>query len=354
MNLVARVGRWIGLALWVVLPVAGILAIVTHGDRDRHAGALRWTPVGHASAGRSQRVALDLDMGPVASVFAPSGLSGVVEQVDIEPGRAIEGGMVIARIGGIDRLAIRSHLPFARSLHHGMVGPDVAALNEVLRGRGLPADHADRFGDATERGVIVLSRQIGATGTAVFDPSWFLFVPDRSRIAAKVLLQPGMQAPSPGAPILELAPTLTSASWIDPEAGSGSAGAPEIVAGARLLISGRPVVELGPDTADAEGLLGASTLAKLAAVIPVDAETVDGVVVSAPPTGSSTIPAASIYTDPAGRSCVRWRAAPERPVHRSHVTVIDSIVGEALVVGLPRDAASVQLGPPRSLRRRCG
>lgn len=351
----ARVARWVGAVLWVALPIVGILAVTRSGDDRAGAPGAEWSPVGRGAAERSQRVSLDLRFGPAANVFAPPGLTGLVEAVQVRPGASIEDGKPIATIGGIERVGVVSAVPFSRTLQHGQSGSDVAQLNQVLRSRGLAAGEGERFDDATERGVIALSKQLGSPGSAVFDPSWFVFIPKEATAVTKVAVQPGMPAPADGEPILDLAPALIAASWADPNdaASSGGATAPDLANGARLIVNGTPVGELTSKNADGSGLVGLAILSKLASLLPPDAETADGVVVSAAPSGSSTIGAASIYTDDAGRTCVRWRSTPTSGTHRTRIAVVDSVGGDAVVTGLPDEATRVQVNPPTALRRQC-
>lgn len=355
MNRVGRIARWVGAVLWVALPIVGIL-VVTRSDAGRaDAPRAEWSPVGRGAAERSQRVSLDLRFGPAANVFAPPGLTGLVQAVQVKPGASLEDGKPIATIGGIERIGVASAVPFSRTLQHGQSGPDVAQLNQVLRSRELPASEGGRFDDATERGVIALSKHLGSPGTAVFDPSWFIFIPKDATAVTKVAIQPGMPAPTDGEPILDLAPGLIAASWADPNdtTGAGGAAAPDLASGARLIVNGTPVGDLTGKNADGSGLVGAAILGKLASLLPPDAETADGVVVSAAPAGSSTIGAASIYTDDTGQTCVRWRATPTSAAHHAKIALVDSVGGDAVVTGLPDRATRVQVNPPTALRRQC-
>jgi len=87
---------------------------------------------------------------------------GVITALDLEPGRTVPEGDVVAEIEGRPLIAIEGVLPLYRDLVVGDRGPDVAQLRQAFTRMGLlEAETGDEFDSAMAQAVADLYRQVG-------------------------------------------------------------------------------------------------------------------------------------------------------------------------------------------------
>lgn len=218
-SVLRRTALLIGLALWVLLPVAAFAYLtITSSRADVFEPVEVWAPIEPASSDvRVQADAL-LFKSDVPELFAP-GWSGLVEAVTPRRGDNLTSGGDLAVVGGIMRVAFASDRPFGRSLGPGDSGLDVSALNALLAVRGFPNDGGELFTRATLQNVRAFASQIGVPGgnrVTAFDPSWIVFLPQDSVSIVSLDLPVGAPAPGAGAVIAEGAPAILSMLFIEP------------------------------------------------------------------------------------------------------------------------------------------
>jgi peptidoglycan hydrolase-like protein with peptidoglycan-binding domain len=88
---------------------------------------------------------------------APPGSRAVVTAVPVEPGDTVRSGTVLVEVSGRPILLLEGALPAYRDLTEGDRGPDVAQLQQSLRGLGYSVgDAAGRWGASTSAAVRAL------------------------------------------------------------------------------------------------------------------------------------------------------------------------------------------------------
>lgn len=277
-------------------------------------------------------VAVSLGWTEGPALFAPA-WSGTVGSVTLQPGDVVRTGDVIATIDGLDRMAVSTPQPFHRPLGRGDSGDDVIWLQTVLAELG----YLDELGSIPReitlevlQAIRGLAGDLGVEGRVeVFDPAWFVWMPEESFPVARVDLRAGGQAPAPGAVILGGPPTLSDVT-IQPLEG----GVLSLAADAKYqLVVEDGVYPINPSTSS----LAEASRDELAMAVPPLLDSVSGVVVRVDPIPLWAIPSSAIQTGGDGRLCI-WTASgagfQAKPVEivagRAGVTFLQPVEEEAI------------------------
>lgn len=98
--------------------------------------------------------------------------TGVLTDLEVEPGTPLTDGLLIAKLDDKPVVAMVSPAALYRGLGPGDRGPDVQRLQEWLRRHQFLAAKPDgRFGPLTRQAVRNWQRSLGLTPTGVFDPA---------------------------------------------------------------------------------------------------------------------------------------------------------------------------------------
>ncbi len=361
-----------GLALWVAVPVVCIAAVRDRSDDTRLAGIAPTTVEVQATTEELVTSAgLRLRWAAHSPVVAP-GWTGTVTDLRLTAGDRADDGAIVGSVDGVDRMLVASDRPFSRPLALGDTGGDVRALNELLRRRGLEASAADRFGDATARGVTALGRALGAGPTTAFDPAWVLYLSHDAARVTGVHGTVGGPAPSAGEIVLDLAPDLVGADVIAhqdaaPAAPAGGATstdpseattpeAPPALTEAdpqevpRTSVLRVDAVELA--LAENRAAVAGDALSRLRSLVATLAPYADATIAEPPAEGNVVVPAGAVVSDQQGRTCVLVRRADG--VRPEAATVLGGDEGRTILV--PSDPARlhpgvrVQVGTPAGSR----
>ncbi|MCS3442150.1 hypothetical protein [Microbacterium phyllosphaerae] len=297
-----------------------------------------WTPVERASGITSRSIEISLAWDGGSEVVAPS-WSGVVQATYVSEGQTISSGDSVALIDGITRMAWAFEVPLYRDLEMGDTGADAAAANKMLEARGYEHGQGAEFNSASVRGAVALAKTLGidTRDVASLSPSWFLYLPKDGQAVTENALVAGAPAPSLGAVVLMLAPSIKTA-----KLPSGEALLPE-----DSLVVGGETLTLAPgtDTIDQSGLDFISSISK------TDAESVFGTIQSAAD-GAWVVPTAAVIIDKTGVTCVLADSGPgtSQPVP---VTLRGSQDGAVVVDGRLNKRDQVGVGA-RGASRSCG
>lgn len=260
---------------------------------------------------------------PSAELYAPN-WEGIVGDVQISAGHAIETGDAVATVAGVVRLGVATPEPFFRPLALGDIGRDVSWLNQTLLLLGhldaAPAGEA-QVSEDTLSAIESLAASLGVAGAAVFDPGWFIWLPQSGFAVESVGLVPGAPAPAPGTPIAS-GPRTLQGLLLRPIDGSSLQFDPD---GQYLLAVGDADFPL-----DASGAVPQESLAEVAGALDPAAETLAGSVHRAVPLAVWAVPTAAVMTGQSGRLCV-WVSGADgyRPLEvrvraaRAGVTFVD-------------------------------
>jgi hypothetical protein len=339
-------------AIWCSLPV-GLLVVAQ--QRASNTPLVRpvpaWASVRPATSREQREISVALAWSRPDAIFAPA-LTGVIEQVRMEPGSVISDLDRPLVVGGIERLAYRSSAPFERPLRSGDRGRDVSALNTMLAKLGLPSSPGEAFTASTARGVEALRRQLGAPAwpEPVFDPSWVLFLPAEPFEVAEVGVLVGQPAPPPGTQLATSRPRLRDAvlqtkaaaapeSTFSPTAPSPPTQGMPIDTGEQLEVAG-VILAVTPE----RDRVDPSSLPTLQTLVDPASSTVDALAVRPPEPGSMMVPAAATFSVADGRVCVRRRR--EIDIRSVAVTIRREQFGTVNVTGDLREGDEVQLGVP--------
>ena len=329
-----------GVLLWVSAPIVLVLLLTAVAQQQTVYGDLQPTWIHAEDAGKqaSRQVELALTWGEPTTVFAPA-WSGTVREVLVSPGGTIKSGDAVAQIDGAVRIAWHSAAPFYRSLTSGDRGDDVAALNQLLRARGLPSSGDDVFTSTTRRGVALLAQGLGAgPHITTFDPSLVLYLPEESLVLTEVHLTVGGLAPGAGEAVLVARPSLARAVLVE-SGSSGDQGTATPVAAEpdeTLLVGNK-----GAELANRRELAGPELVA-LGSEVASDQKLVAATLRRDLPKGSVQIPAAAVHTDRVGVTCVVVRHGTSRKTVR--VAVVGGLSGQTIVTGALSPSDEVGVG----------
>ncbi len=318
------------LILSLLVP-AGLLVWLRVGSDD-HIESLDPTPIlvweetSTFAATRRQPATITLQWSIPLRIKAPS-WSGMVTDVYLVRGSLLSSGSPVLQIDGVKRIAWETPSPFWRSLSFGTKGEDVLWLEQNLKAMGMFESEPDQsFNRATEGAVRNLASSIGAENSAVFDPSWIVWLPERAIEIDIIFIEPGMSAPYVGSPIVETSRTLAENEVKDFD-------------GKLLSLPGEWVFTIpGIDQEFRllDGKLSEEARNALGPLLDDGQASVDGVIQLAQAEESLVIPASSVVTSSEGDLCV-YVSESGTPVRRS-VSISAApeplvIVHEGLVLG---------------------
>ncbi len=233
--------------------------------------------------------------GEPTQVLAPEWF-GTVTEVTVAVDSELASQDIVARIGGIDRVAWHSDEAFWRPLSRRDAGDDVAELQTMLTTLGFYEGEIDgEFGRVLEDAVEEWEEAIGVVDPAGrFEPGYVVWIPEPSIEVAAVHLTNGAPAPSAGSVIVESAVPLEEVALTNVE---GRMIAPE---GQWILAIGDIEVELVDGEVTDDGLLELST------VLSTDAQQnqASGRIRIASPEPSITVPATAVVAAEDGSLCV--------------------------------------------------
>jgi hypothetical protein len=178
-----------GALLWIIAPVLGFLFLTQLASRQPIEESNTVTvPVRANSEPTWRNVSLEIVRETPWSLLAPD-WTGMVQRVLARVAIPIVSGDVIAEVGGVERIAYHSDVPFSILLQVGDLSRDVRMLNTFLFSRGIDADpDSDQFSSLTQRGVRQFARSIGIPDSdgSAFDPSWLVYMADETCVPSLV------------------------------------------------------------------------------------------------------------------------------------------------------------------------
>jgi len=214
-----RPGLGIVLLAGLLLGPLALLVVVRLGSTNTLPG-VTFDPVPVLATGTARQVTGEQAVRIIPAwdegkaIYAPA-WNGVVTAVYASTDATLHSGDRVAAVDNIDRIAYASATPFYRAISDGEIGPDVAALNQMLVTLGyldaLPSDPSlATF--ATSQAVRALAAKLGVTSSSTtFDPGWVVWLPSDPFPLASLNLSGGQQAPPPGSAIGAGQSTLTGA-----------------------------------------------------------------------------------------------------------------------------------------------
>lgn len=336
------------IVVWLVAPlllVAALSWVSWQQSTDGPAQAV-WAVAEDAGDVTERRVELVITRSDPVTVVAPA-WSGTVRRVSVAVGQSLASGDVVAEIDGITRLAWHTPAPFYRPLAQRDTGDDVAALNSILRTRGLTAGPGNNFTWQTRQGVIQLGRELGiANNRGVFDPGLIVYLPRPGLTVTEVQLRVGQPAPGLGSAVVTTAPEVTSVLLAPPgmsmsstDDTSATETSPGLVAAPdETLLLGETELSL----AESRDRLDASGIAHVAGVVSDERDVVIAQLRRALPDGSVRIPSAAVHTAPDGTMCVVVGTPDSSSI--MPVSVLGGLAGETLVTGGVNPGDQVGIG----------
>ena len=267
---------------------------------------------------------------------------GVVSALYVSADEEIAHGDRVVQIDGIDRLAIKSSVPFWRDLSLGDTGEDVAALQAFLIHRGgldLDGEEPDgKYGPATAAAVRQLSLDLGySSSTPDMRSDWFLWMPELTIVVSDIQFSVGSPPPPAGSTLLSSTQSVVDARILGPDGQPvlRSDGLP------RTLLLGD--VELAVVVVDGMVVIEAPEFLDVALVD--DQLTVRGSLSLRTPVRLVTLPASAVITGVSGTTCVLVGESPDRIVDRT-VNVVSSSGNQAeLATGTIRESEPVVVNP---------
>lgn len=361
---------WLGLALWVVLPVGLFLMVAREGGQTRITEpAQTWVPVEQTTSEVARNVGVLMKWESPGVMVAPE-WNGIVQRVSTGPGEPLASGNTVATIGGIDRLAIHTPVPFSRQLTQGDTGGEVQQLNQMLADRGLPHSDGESYTAETATGVARFAASLGvpAQERTSFNPAWVVYLPAASTVLDSVELTVAAPAPAAGTVIGTPRAQLVAAEISTPEAAeavereattedqgqvnssstsSSVRGEPvEAAPGERLLVGSTELAIGRPRHTVADEALDALQ----AQVVPGSPSTT-GRLMRPAGLDEFVVPAAAIFAGDGGRLCVLASPAGDDDAAAVPVSTVGSEDGRTVVTGdLSRDQ-QVLLAVPGQLRQ---
>ncbi|WP_159501408.1 hypothetical protein [Microbacterium sp. 18062] len=336
----------VGVFLWIAAPVVAVSLVAMHlTTADVLMEEDTWTAPEPSTGDRDRQVGLELTWAPSQTIVAPA-WTGVVQAVHVTAGDTIESGQRLALIGGVDRIAVHTEVPFTRALVRGDTGSDVTALNNMLAALGYDSGGPDEFTWSTLFGVRELAAAIGvssASEVAAFDPGWVVYLPADSAAIDAIALQVGAPAPAAGVEILTTPATIASVTLVSADqvpTGSGDAAQqtlglePTAAAPAERLYISATELPLQEDRARVDPSAFEQARSQVAAGTAYTLAILRQPV----PEGEYRVPASAIITDADGSTCViastaAADAAPASSVTSVAVTVTASDAGSSWVAG---------------------
>lgn len=343
-----------GVLAWVAVPAALYLKLSSQQrETSIAAPAQVWAPVEPNDAPTKRSVTVQIDWSSGEEVYAPA-WSGLVETVGLSVGQALNSGQVVGIVGGVQRLAVHTDRPFARSLGHGDQGADVAALNVLLASRELEHGDGDRFNASTRRGVNALAKSLGVPGAADvtrFEPDWVLYLPATTITIKELSLRPGAPAPAAGEAVIVGEERIVAARIVDgatqqpdpagdAETENSATGGIAVVAeeNETLLVAGQEL----PLSAERDSLDSAA-FATLEASVEPASSSVAGMLQQPPAAGEWVLPTSAILSGKAGETCVVKKEAGRAAV--TSVSVTGQGSGVTVITGDLADTSAVLLAP---------
>jgi hypothetical protein len=297
------------LPLWllvaVVLPLALLGAMTWFLPRPQSGLSASVHPIGYPveTSSESDAVAAQATMrwSGARQLYAPS-WSGIVLSVSAKAGQTLTTGSPVAVIDGVTRLAVASAIPFYRTLAMGSEGPDVAMLRLALFDLGLGSyGSSETFDTSLRAGIRLLCSIIGCPpNSAVFDPSWFVFLPSAQFKVQSVQLAVDQPAPQPGQVIAASTQALTGFT-VGQQAGTTAASGtfPDSGQGYEFRY-GDVTIPLTRAFRPADK----SSVRKLAAAVSPGTSSIEGTVQLIHPKIVSEVPATALVTGASGGACV--------------------------------------------------
>ncbi|VAW05263.1 hypothetical protein MNBD_ACTINO02-1338 [hydrothermal vent metagenome] len=229
----------------------------------------------------------------VATVVVSPPWSGTVTRVDVVSGDNVISGDVVARVSGVDRVAVASVEPFWRTLARRDKGDDVAMLQTWLIGSGYyDADVDGVYGHAMVAAVKMWAADLGvAKPDGNFDPVWIVWLPYEPFVVSAVVLESGSPPPAAGSPVLIAPIPLLSVSL------TGTDERPFGGLGAWVLRVGEVEVSV------VDGEVDVAALALLKPLL-AQGETTLGSVSRAQPVDVLEVPATAVVSNESGGLCV--------------------------------------------------
>jgi hypothetical protein len=231
--------------------------------------------------------------GVPPAIVAPT-WSGTVTRVLVNPLDEVVSGDVVARVDGVDRVAVATRDPFFRELRRRDVGDDVAMLQQWLAMQGLYEGEIDGvFGSDLVDGVKTWAELLGVRKpNGAFDPAWVVWLPDEPFGVDRVHLVRGEPAPGAGADILAGPVPLESVTILDQE-------------GRRFGPDGLWVLEVnGIEVQVDSGEIDAEGLSALAGVLDPDEPVASARTRRAVAIETLEVPATAVMSNAAGDLCV--------------------------------------------------
>ncbi|MCQ3813739.1 MAG: hypothetical protein KTU85_04880 [Acidimicrobiia bacterium] len=267
---------------------------------------------------------------------------GVVSASYVSAGDEIAHGDRVLQIDGIDRLAIKSSVPFWRDLSLGDMGEDVAALQAFLLKKGvLDLDGEEpegQYGQATAAAVRQLSLDLGySSSTPDMHSDWFLWMPEFSIVVSDIWFSVGSPPPPAGSTLLSSTQSVVDARIL------GADGQPV------LRNDGLPrTLQLGDVELAAvvvDGMVVIEAPEFLDAALVDDQMALRGALRLRTPVHLVTLPASAVITGVSGATCVLIGASPDRNVVRT-VEVVSSSGNQAeMATGKIRESEPVVVNP---------
>lgn len=307
-----------------------------------------WTEISEPQRSAESQLGLKLTWASPRPLVAPE-WSGVVQTIAVAPGHEITNGTEIARINGIQRIAMLTAEPLYRPLSIHATGSDVAALNAFLTSQGFPSNDSDTFGGLTATGIRLFSEAIGVSPvTDVFDPGWVLFL-NEPIIVESTSLTTGAPVPTPGEKVVTAVPRLQGASFISATSANrlleADSNALALPTEAVTLSNGASISVAGTSLEIAEGSqeLTAESVQALAPQLRPLAPATLALLDEQLPTAAWTIPASSVFVNDSGQACVVVRDSGD-PFSVA-VTILRSTDSDVLIDGLLKTGYKVALDP---------
>lgn len=356
-----------GLLAWIGAPIVGTYLLSQSAEGLQIAPAQEVTvPVEANLAATQTQVSLAIGRSPGPTLVAPA-WTGTVTSVLAAPGSVLRSGDALLTVDRVERLILQSDQPFSRSLALGDSGSDVRTLNAALSQLGFAAGGSSTVSTSTVAGIRSLASMLGAPSVEppVFDPTWFIFMPVPDLVVQSLSAQVGAPAPAVGADLLVGKPTITSArvvSLVEPSTTNGTPSVADeeteaafspasidalpsvpVPGGAKLSVG---VTELTLDETSAS--LSADSLLTLDALVPSTDQFIAATISQAAAPNTFAVPAAAIYVQPAGSTCViRLRDGVRTPIS---VQIVGGNLDRTAITGEIDIDDDLLVSPPNSLR----
>lgn len=309
-----------GLVAWLLLPVAGLVALSVFASQANISADVQpvWVPLQSAGGATSEPIDIALQWEIPPPLLAPD-WSGVIQTVAVSHGDSITDGSPIVTVNGVVRIAVASPAPFYRPISRGVKGADVEWLNDFLSASGRSHGTGPTVSAGTMGGIAQLARDLGADDTRVFDPGWVVFLGSAGLVVDSVDLLPGGSAPALGTAIIASVPSLARATSVkrgslDVFRSDGSqpqesrrqlsdaivvANAKRVAVGSHIEVSGKVL-----NVVDDRSALDPESLSAVAAMASPTMNVLQGNLVRPQQDGDLIVPSAAVVAGADGGSCV--------------------------------------------------